>query len=259
MHFEYFYDMMLSTYVGNGGVFMARPMRCRRICCEPKYDSFSPCGTKNTESVLLTVDEFESVRLIDYERRTHEQCARQMGVSRTTVSEMYERARAKIADCMVNGKTLYISGGNYTLCDGSAKKCCGKTCDRAEYAAEIAGKRKDDMMMKIAVTYENGNVFQHFGHTKQFKIYDVADGKVTGEQIADTQGSGHGALAGMLSDWKVDTLICGGIGAGAQAALAEAGIRLYGGVSGSTDQAVNELLAGNLAYHPDVHLSLIHI
>lgn len=75
---------------------MARPMRCRRICCEPKYDSFSPCGTKNTESVLLTVDEFESVRLIDYERRTHEQCARQMGVSRTTVSEMYERAAQRL-------------------------------------------------------------------------------------------------------------------------------------------------------------------
>ena len=107
--------------------------------------------------------------------------------------------------------------------------------------------------MKIAVTFDNGNVFQHFGHTKQFKIYDVADGKVTGEQIVDTQGSGHGALAGMLSDWKVDTLICGGIGAGAQNALAEEGIRLYGGVSGSADEAVDRLLAGSLAYDPDVH------
>lgn len=232
---------------------MARPMRCRRICFEPKYDSFSPCGAKGTECVLLTVDEFEAVRLIDDERRTHEQCARQMGVSRTTVSEMYERARIKIADCIVNGKTLYISGGNYTLCDGSAKKCCGKKCNRAEDMAEIAGKRKDDTMMKIAVTYENGSVFQHFGHTKQFKIYDIEDGNVAGEQIVDTQGSGHGALAGMLSEWKVDTLICGGIGAGAQAALAEAGIQLYGGVSGSADQAVNALLAGNLTFQPDVH------
>lgn len=107
--------------------------------------------------------------------------------------------------------------------------------------------------MKIAVTYENGKVFPHFGHTEQFKIYEIADGKVAGAQVVETNGSGHGALAGMLSAYKVDTLICGGIGAGAQAALAEAGIRLYGGVSGGTDEAVDALLAGRLTFDPDVH------
>ena len=107
--------------------------------------------------------------------------------------------------------------------------------------------------MKIAVTYENGNVFQHFGRTEQFKVYDIEDGKVTDAQVMDTNGNGHGALAGLLSAWNVDTLICGGIGAGAQNALAEAGIRLYGGVSGNTDETVNALLSGNLAFNPDVH------
>ena len=97
---------------------MARPVRCRRICFEPKYDSFAPSGKGGVEQVLLTVDEFEAIRLIDTEKRTHEQCAKQMGISRTTVTEIYERARAKIADCIVNGKTLCISGGNYVLCDG---------------------------------------------------------------------------------------------------------------------------------------------
>lgn len=232
---------------------MARPIRCRRICFEPKYGSFAPCGTGGTEQVLLTVDEFEAVRLIDHEKRTHEQCARQMGISRTTVTEMYERARSKIADCLVNGKTLCISGGNYALCDGSAWRCCGKKCDRAEYAAENAGKRKEDRIMKIAVTYENGSVFPHFGHTEQFKVYEIKDGKVARAQVMDTNGSGHGAIAGMLFAWKVDTLICGGIGAGAQTALAEAGIRFYGGVSGSADEAVEALLAGKLAFDPDVH------
>lgn len=109
--------------------------------------------------------------------------------------------------------------------------------------------------MKIAVTYENGNVFPHFGHTEQFKVYDIEDGKIFSTQIVNTNGNGHGALAGMLSALKVDTLICGGIGAGAQTALAQAGIRLYGGVSGSTDEAVNSLLAGSLSYNPDVHCS----
>ena len=107
--------------------------------------------------------------------------------------------------------------------------------------------------MKIAVTYENGYVFPHFGHTEQFKVYDIKNGEIANEQIVDTNGSGHGALAGLLYDLKVDTLICGGIGAGAQNALAEAGIRLYGGVSGSADAAVAALLSGTLEYNPDVH------
>ena len=113
--------------------------------------------------------------------------------------------------------------------------------------------RKGIDIMKIAVTYENGNIFPHFGHTEQFKVYETEDGKVTRAQIMDINGSGHGALAGMLSALNVDTLICGGIGAGAQTALAEAGIRLYGGVSGSADEAVDKLLAGNLVFNPDVH------
>lgn len=75
--------------------------------------------------------------------------------------------------------------------------------------------------MKIAVTYEEGKVFQHFGHTEHFKFYEVEDGKVTTSQVVDTNGSGHGALAGLLAEHQVDVLICGGIGGGAQAALAE--------------------------------------
>lgn len=109
--------------------------------------------------------------------------------------------------------------------------------------------------MKIAVTYENGKVFQHFGHTEQFKLYDVTDGTVTGTEVIDTNGSGHGALAGMLAMQNVDTLICGGIGGGARMALAEAGIRLYGGVTGGADEAVQALLAGTLAFNPDVRCS----
>ena len=107
-------------------------------------------------------------------------------------------------------------------------------------------------IMRIAVTYENGMVFQHFGHTKQFKIYDVAGSAVIASDIIDTMGSGHGALAGLLSSLKVDTVICGGIGGGAQNALSEAGIKLYGGVTGTADSAVQALLAGVLSFNPNV-------
>ena len=100
--------------------------------------------------------------------------------------------------------------------------------------------------MKIAVTYENGNVYGHFGHTEQFKIYEIADGTVVNAEICPTNGSGHGALAGFLVQHNVNCLICGGIGPGAQIALAEAGIQLYAGCTGSADERVAELLDGSL-------------
>ncbi len=106
--------------------------------------------------------------------------------------------------------------------------------------------------MKIAVTYKNGQIFQHFGHTEQFKIYTVEDGKILDVEVIDTNGSGHGALAGLLSAFRINALICGGIGGGAQMALSQAGIKLYGGVTGSCDAAVEALLAGTLGFNPNV-------
>ena len=106
--------------------------------------------------------------------------------------------------------------------------------------------------MKIAVTYENEQIFQHFGHTEQFKVYEVEGGKIVSSEVIDTNGQGHGALAGVLKVIGADILICGGIGGGAQMALAEAGIKLYGGVSGSCDAAVEAFLANNLGYNPNV-------
>lgn len=100
--------------------------------------------------------------------------------------------------------------------------------------------------MKIAVTYDNGNVFQHFGKTETFKVYNVENDQVVSSEVINSNGSGHGALAGLLADQNVDVLICGGIGGGAQAALAEAGIELCAGAQGDTDQAVEAYLKGEL-------------
>ena len=106
--------------------------------------------------------------------------------------------------------------------------------------------------MRIAVTYENGQIFQHFGHTEKFKFYDIDNGKVEKTMIMDTMGSGHGALAEFLNGLGTDVLICGGIGGGAKTALANAGITLYGGVNGDADKAVEDYLADNLNYNPDI-------
>ena len=102
--------------------------------------------------------------------------------------------------------------------------------------------------MKIAVTYENGEIFQHFGHTEAFKIYDIADCKVVSAEVVDTNGSGHGALAGFLVAHGVDTLICGGIGVGAVTALQNAGIQILGGAEGEADKCVEEFLGGRLHF-----------
>ena len=106
--------------------------------------------------------------------------------------------------------------------------------------------------MRVAVTYENGEIFQHFGHTEFFKVYDISEGKIVSSEVVDTNGQGHGALAGVLNSLNADVLICGGIGMGAQMALAEAGVKLYGGVSGDADKAVEAFVAGNLEYNPNV-------
>ena len=191
---------------------------------------------------------------LDLNKCTHEQCAQQMGISRTTVTEIYESARYKLADSVVHGKVLNISGGNYYFCDGNDVFCCKQTCIRISkpiFNNNI--HRKGERQMRIGVTYENGEIFQHFGHTEQFKLYDVENGEIKQTQVVDTNGQGHGALSSFLTNAGVEVLICGGIGGGAQAALAAAGIQLLGGVSGNADEAVKKYISGQLNYNPDVH------
>ena len=112
--------------------------------------------------------------------------------------------------------------------------------------------------MRIAVTYEDGQVFQHFGHCGSFKFYDVEKGAVVSSKVVDTLGSGHGALAGFLSENGADTLICGGIGGVARIALAEAGINVFPGVSGDADAAVSALLDGTLRYNANFQCAHHH-
>ena len=109
--------------------------------------------------------------------------------------------------------------------------------------------------MKIAITYDNGQIFQHFGRTEKFKIYDVDNGEIKESFVVDTDGQGHGALAEFLRQKGVDALICGGIGGGASELLSQACINIYGGASGSCDEAANALLRVTLVYNPDVQCS----
>ncbi len=100
--------------------------------------------------------------------------------------------------------------------------------------------------MKIAVTYDNGQIFQHFGRTEEFKVYEIVDSKIASAEVISSEGQGHGALASLLAEKEIAVLICGGIGEGAQNALAEAGILLFSGAQGDADAAVEAFLKGEL-------------
>ena len=219
---------------------MARPRKSRLVYSMPSCEGFVPVGYEPDgvfDTVVMTIDEYETIRLIDLEKLTQEACAERMGISRPTVTNIYESARNKMADALINEKILLIGGGDYDVYHENKK---------------IGMMEKEKRQMKIAVTYENGQIYQHFGHCENFKVYTVEDGKVVDAKVENAAGSGHGALAGFLQGMDVEVLICGGIGGGAQMALAQAGIQLYGGVMGEADAAVAALLEGNLAYNANV-------
>lgn len=240
---------------------MARTEKKRRVCKLPQNRQFYSQKEKN-HGIVMKVEEYECIRLIDYMAFTQKECAVQMQVSRATVQSIYASARKKLARFLVEAMPLRIEGGDYRLCGGDPLKedCPGKgfcaleggrgsTSEYGVYAANSMDKER--RTMKIAVTYENGQVFQHFGHTEQFKVYEAEDGKIVKSEIVDTNGQGHGALAGFLFNGGVDVLICGGIGGGARNALAEAGIELYPGAHGDADAQVESFIAGTLNYDPD--------
>ena len=213
---------------------MSRPNKRKRVCKMPMCIEFEPKSNEFLKNTIeLAVEEYETVRLIDYLGKSQEECARQMNVARATVQTLYTDARKKIARFLVEGTNLQISGGNYQICENSKQN------------------RKGNNSMKIAVTYKEEEVFQHFGQSEQFKLYEVENDKITSSEIIDTNGNGHGALATFLKEKGIDILICGGIGGGARSALAEADIKLFPGAKGNADLQVESFLKGNLIYDPD--------
>lgn len=210
-----------------------RREKLRRVGIIPEYRGFTPDGLASGDAIDMTIDELEVLRLCDLEGLNQEAVAQQMGIARATVAAICSRAHRKVANALVNGRALSIEGGNIAYSPIT-------TTTAAWTAKEVS-------TMRVATTYDNGNIFMHFGRSEQFKIYDIQDGKVLNEQVVGTGGTGHGALVGLLTNGGVDTLICGGIGGGAINALTQAGIKVYAGAQGNCDACVEALIAGTLA------------
>ena len=223
---------------------MPKTMRKRIVCKLPEYYSFTTRNIKKPISIELTLDELETIRLVDYQKLTHKQASEKMGISRTTVSEIYEIARFKIADFLINGKSINVRGGNYQLCNNDECKYC-KIINQLE-------KGKGDLIMRVALPYESGNIFQHFGHCTQFMVYDILDKEIIKKELVSTNGKGHGYLGSFLYNIKVNAVICGGIGKGAQTVLTDNNISIYGGVNSNCDDAINLYINNALDYDPNV-------
>lgn len=232
---------------------MPRPVRKRRVYQQP--GSFHFVGANPSRGdVVLTLDEFEAVRLCDYVGLEQGEAAKRLDVARSTFQNILNRARKKLAEVLIYGKDLRIEEGSVEFARDPEWGCCQFILQSVRRVGGLPDFPKEEQDMKIAVTYdaENGEIFQHFGRTENFKVYEVEDGQVKEARVESTNGQGHGALAGVLKDLGVETLICGGIGGGAQQALNAQGIRFYGGCSGQADQAVADFLAGKLAYQEDI-------
>lgn len=240
--------------------------KCRRVCCDTRARRFLTEGADGF--VTLTVEELESLRLCDLEGADQSAAAQSMGVSRGTLQRIVYSARRKVADALCSGKAIHIGGGNFSAavheCGGGAR------CSRCRFARgegcgnsdkETNSETEDETMMKdgiIAVTMEDGQIFQHFGHTRFFELYEIKGGAVASRRTLDAEGSGHSALGGLLRENGVNLLICGGIGGGAKNVLAAAGIELISGVSGPVDEAVQLYLEGKLHDDPSAECTHHH-
>ena len=211
---------------------MPRPIRLKTIRVMPQALTFAASEAQNLEdkpSITLNLEEWECLRLVDYQGIDQEEAAKSLDVSRQLLQMLLRSARQKVARALVEVLPLCIRDGHYKYTDN---------------VGELKINRSEEM--KIAVTCFQDAVFAHFGRTPEFAIYLVEDGKIVKEERLAAPAEGHGALAGFLKTQNVNTLICGGIGGGAINALRAAGIKVFTGASGKVREQAESLLAGQL-------------
>ena len=206
---------------------MARSIQNKVIRSKPNFTSLTPSNDYIESAVTISLEEWETIRLVDYNDLSQQEASYSMKVSRQTVQALLQSARKKVARSLVEAIPLNIKGGNFIE---STEK-----------------ERKNSM--KIAATFSNEEIFQHFGRTPFFAIYNIENGKIENKEIIKTPEEGHGALVGFLVENGIETLICGGIGGGAVNALQQSGVDLYAGASGNADLQVISFISGQLPHN----------
>lgn len=223
-------------------IIMPRPRKCRKVCSLPKNIAFAPLGKQNeTDVVYMTVDEYETIRLIDKEGFSQEECGTYMNVARTTVQAMYTSAREKLAKVVVDGFSLKIEGGDYQLCDGMEEYCeCGgcyrHRCRRTE--------RREDVCMKIAIPIEEDkkSVCVSFGRAPYMMFFDeeTETAEVVANPAAAEQGGAGIKAAQFVADNGAQILITKRCGENSGEVFKAADIKIY---KSESDVAVENIKA----------------
>ena len=234
---------------------MSRPVKSRNVCKMPSCCHFGPLDSDSLEIINMTVDEYETIRLIDLEGLNQEECAKQMNVARTTAQGIYLQARKKLAESLVNGKRIMIGGGEYKICEGPNN--CGRSCKRMK--CMINNEIKERTKMKIAIPADecrkDSTVCMSYGRTPYFAVYDVENKEFTFlDNSAAAESGGAGIKASqMLVDNGVTTVITERLGENAADVLKLAKIDIYEAVKGDIAFNVQEYLQNKLSVLTNIH------
>lgn len=235
---------------------MPRPQKCRRICELPEHKSFGPrSNSQSGEVITLAIDEYETIRLIDLEKLTQEECAEQMCIARTTVQAIYNAARTKIADAIVNGKNLDIAGGKYVICN--RKQGCYRS---KETCIRLRNKEvKKGMKVAIPVDEDRETICASFGRAPEFAIYEETSQEITyiENQACNAEGGAGVETAQFLLDQDIYAVITPRCGENAANVFKAADILLYQSNSSSLIDEIEKYKKKELTpltkIHPGFH------
>lgn len=243
---------------------MARPRKFRNVCDFPDNDRFGPLGRGAGEEniIIMPLDQYETIRLIDLEGLTQEECSDQMNIARTTVQRIYSDARKNLAESLVNGKVLKIEGGDYKLCNGKGRFCGRGNCNRRRQGRNrtfVKNKEEERKTMRISMPVNEKTIktelADSFGRAPYFLIYNV-ETKETDfvENKASSSPGGAGIIAAQtLVDSQADILISPRCGQNAADVLKAANIKLYKSLEGSAKDNIKAFEDEKLEPLEDIH------
>ncbi len=227
---------------------MPRPVKCRKVCQLPPAHEFRPTGELSDDAIVtLTVDEYEAVRLIDYQGLSQKDCGGYMRIARTTVQAIYNSARKKLAQALVEGMTLRIAGGNFELCSGDEATCGCGGCARHRKTSAIVST-KEDKPMKIAISVEENtvDVCPFAARSPYFLFYENGESTVVENPAAQAESGAGIQAAQFLIDNDVTHFIAARVGGNAAEVLKAAGIPVYTSANKTAAEDIAALEAGKL-------------
>ena len=227
---------------------MPRPRKCRRVCRMPEHTDFIPAGGGDGKCpVILTVDEYEALRLIDKEGLSQEECGTYMNIARTTVQQMYTTARKKLADALVDGLPLRIEGGDYRLCQGLEEGCGCARCRM--HGRRGRNQKTGGQFMKIAIPLNENkkDVCVSFGRAPYFLFAENGKEEILDNPAAQAEGGAGIKAAQFVVDQGADTLITVRCGENAAQVFQAAEIKIYQSQGTGAKENLQALQAGKLA------------